>query len=547
MKYNLLEEQWIPVRRASGTIEHIRPAQVALQDENDPIISFAATRPDFNAALMEFMIGLLQTCAMPEDDDAWYDWYVDPPSSQTLQNAFTVYADAFNLIGDGPKFLQDYSELNTKTTEIAALLIDTPGDKTVRLNKDHFIKSRRGLRLKPQAVALALFTLQSMAPSGGAGHRTSMRGGGPWITLAIADTLWKSLWANVIDEDRFTTAYSKSLTHLSDPEKIFPWLAATQTSEKTTGRPVQPDDGSPLQAYWGMPRRIRLLPRIEEEETNTTVYFEQYQTKNYGIEYSGQWIHPLTPYRFNQKGEPNPVKGTQNTLSFKNWSHYAFGDNGPNKSALNIHTLQHRLNEFDEIAHDFQLLSCGYDMDSMKARCWYEGLMPLLKVPNQLQSTLVHQCTQLTKSFDEISTSLHHQIRKALFGRYKESPETGKRTWGKIDLPSAGNIRLKNQSVEHLESVATQLFYSTIERLIEANQAEEDPMSLIDDAKLTWLEALGKAAREYFDQTIQPQSAAADHVSITRARQELRMGTASSNKKLRTTLGLPPLKKRAAS
>ena len=58
--------------------------------------------------------------------------------------------------------------------------------------------------LSRAAAAMALFTLQTYAPSGGAGHRTGFRGGGPLTTLALPGpppgeppTLWHLLWANV--------------------------------------------------------------------------------------------------------------------------------------------------------------------------------------------------------------------------------------------------------------------------------------------------------------------------------------------------------------
>ncbi|WP_239500552.1 type I-E CRISPR-associated protein Cse1/CasA, partial [Streptococcus pneumoniae] len=65
--------------------------------------------------------------------------------------------------------------------------------------------------------------LQTYAPSGGAGHRTSLRGGGPLTTLlaparkgrAVA-TLWDRVWTNVPDADPDAGA--------ADPARIFPWL-----------------------------------------------------------------------------------------------------------------------------------------------------------------------------------------------------------------------------------------------------------------------------------------------------------------------------------
>ncbi|MGG2362666.1 type I-E CRISPR-associated protein Cse1/CasA, partial [Salmonella enterica] len=82
------------------------------------------------------------------------------------------------------------------------LLIESPGANTLKKNLDHFVRRGRVEVLAPAAAAMALFTLQTFAPSGGAGHRTSLRGGGPLTTLVrpgtvagLSDALWPLLWA----------------------------------------------------------------------------------------------------------------------------------------------------------------------------------------------------------------------------------------------------------------------------------------------------------------------------------------------------------------
>ena len=48
---------------------------------------------------------------------------------------------------------------------IEALLIEAPGDKTLKENADHFIKSGMEKSVCPACTAMALFTLQTNAPS----------------------------------------------------------------------------------------------------------------------------------------------------------------------------------------------------------------------------------------------------------------------------------------------------------------------------------------------------------------------------------------------
>src|SRR5439155_14612486 len=134
------------------------------------------------------------------------------------------------LDGDGTSFLQDFDQLEGEELPVESLLIEAPGANTIRLNKDLFIKRGQARVLSRGAAAIALYTLQQFAPSGGAGHRTSLRGGGPLVTLALPDggavsrpTLWQRLWLNTPADLRLDVA---------DKARAFPWLAPTRTSAK---------------------------------------------------------------------------------------------------------------------------------------------------------------------------------------------------------------------------------------------------------------------------------------------------------------------------
>ena len=47
----------------------IDPWQIAETD--NPVVEINAPRPDFQGALYQLLIGLLQTCFAPEDEDQW--------------------------------------------------------------------------------------------------------------------------------------------------------------------------------------------------------------------------------------------------------------------------------------------------------------------------------------------------------------------------------------------------------------------------------------------------------------------------------------------
>jgi len=67
---------------------------------------------------------------------------------------------------------------------------------------------------------MALFTFQAHSRSRGAGNRTSMRGGGPMVTLVDpGGGLWPLVWGNV-PEGR------------PGALRDLPWMRPTRTSEK---------------------------------------------------------------------------------------------------------------------------------------------------------------------------------------------------------------------------------------------------------------------------------------------------------------------------
>ena len=100
---NLLQDPWMPVRDAQGRRDWIAPDRLAEAQWR----AFDADRPDFNGALAQFAIGLLQTTTPVADSVGWREWFRAPPNADTLRAWFAPVADAFALDGDGPRFMQD--------------------------------------------------------------------------------------------------------------------------------------------------------------------------------------------------------------------------------------------------------------------------------------------------------------------------------------------------------------------------------------------------------------------------------------------------------
>lgn len=503
---NLIRDKWLPVVRAGGNDDLIAPWQIAEKD--DPVIELRAPRPDFQGALYQFFIGLLQTCFAPEDHDEWLEYWEEIPDANELNTSFMNVASAFELDNpDGTAFMQDFSLEKGEEKAIAALLIEAPGGKTLKDNLDHFIKRNTINKMCYSCAMTALFTLQINAPSGGVGHRVSLRGGGPITTLVRpvqSSTLWQKLWLNVLDVEAFTESISDSSSD------VFPWMAQTRTSEKKASE-TRPADVHELQIYWSMPRRIRLIfnPEIKGEcdicRAEDKQIVTKYSTQNYGVNYAGEWIHTLTPYRFDKKKEkpPNPRKGRQGRLSYQHWLGLVMNDadNGELAAKVVRNYLEDRARDIEE-SYLPVLWAFGYDMDNMKARCWYDHTIPLFKLDKDQQNNMMGWVSEFIESARDTAEALRSQVKAAWFRRPKDN---------KGDM-SAVSISFWQQS----ENV----FYQILERLsqLPGNQRQAPP-ELYDQ----WVKSIRSLAYRLFDEWVLESPAEdLDMRRVTAAREELK-------------------------
>lgn len=420
---NLINDPWIPVRRSDNTHELIAPYQ--LTETDNPVIAVDAPRPDFNGALMQFLIGFLQTTATPETQSKWLDWLEEPPPPNKLRDQFSPYMRAFDLDSAEGSFMQDFEALDDSSFKsISELLIESPGDQTIKQNKDHFIKRGQVKAMCSCCTATALFTLQINAPGGGQGHRTSLRGGGPLSTLVVLDQqsdlpqdLWHNLWLNILNHQQLDTLTGE--TRKSAMSDIFPWLTKTRTSEPNNGKETSPLDAHPLQMYWSMPRRIRV--RWGSEQSGycdvCSIYSErlvtQYQTKNYGINYTGAWQHPMSPYSLNKKGELLPQHPQPGGITYQHWLGFV-EDTETHFCAL---VVKHYRSLAESWGEQMRLHVFGYDMDNMKARCWYESTFPLFIIPHSIRLEFAKRVQSLTDSANEFAGFVRSCVKEAWFKR----------------------------------------------------------------------------------------------------------------------------------
>ena len=422
MAFNLIAACWLPVMRRDGQRERVRPADITSRITENPVVAIDWPRPDFRIACIEFLIGLIATACPPgRDEEAWIEGWCNPPSPEALEAAFAPLAHAFDLDGPGPRFLQDLEDLPGAPDTPETLLIEAPGGNTRRKNTALLVKPDRVARLSRPAAAMALFTLQCYAPSGGRGNLTSLRGGGPLTTLAIpgiSPSLWHLIWANVPPWEKPRAA---------ELPLVFPWLAPTRTADRF---PVTtPKEAHRLQAFWGMPRRIRLdfaenpdnLPCDITGAVDTAIVTGWRQRPN-GVKYAA-WDHPLSPSYKDNKGGWLPVHPQPGGIGYRHWVGLVVGDaEGARKPARCVSDWHTRSADLPEVG-DSRLLAAGYDMDNMKARAFVESEMPLPGTDPAAAEAFAIVARRLVAAAEIIAQTLRRAVREARYGR--DAPADG--------------------------------------------------------------------------------------------------------------------------
>lgn len=421
---NLLEEKWIPIRRRTGQVDWIAPHQISEPD----IVAFAANRADFNGALAQLMISLLQTVTPIDDEGDWEGLLDAPPGAEVLQQWFSPIAEAFVLDGDGARFMQDFSLNAAEGAEctIDALLIDAAGGSAIDKNTDHFVKRDTIKAMCPHCVATALFTLQTNAPAGGAGHRTSLRGGGPLTTLLVSTpsrSLSQDLWLNVKPQRAFLQRggdKQKTAKHFT-----FPWLAEISKIQPSGGE-TQPLQVHPHHVFWAMPRRIRVdftgvrTGQCDVCKRDSTQLLHRYVTKPQGLNYKGVWRHPFSPY-YEIKEDWLPVHPQPGGFSYKNWLAWVLGVKQGKKSVQAAGIVDYFLQERKKYqkSGQFRVWVFGYDMDNMKPRCWYETTFPLYgleKAARPTQTQIQNLVANSIEASEQTVFYLRQAVKQAWFG-----------------------------------------------------------------------------------------------------------------------------------
>lgn len=399
------------MRRQSGALDTIRPADIA--DRYDPAVALMWPRPDFNLACLELLIGLVYAAMPPEDDDEFVDQANNDLYSELVER-LDALSTWFTLNGDGPRFMQSLKSLSGNVSGVDMLLLDSAGGQTAKNNADMMVRRDRYDRLGSAAAAMALYTFQNFAPAGGAGNRTSMRGGGPLVTLVepCADaTLWEIVYAN--------TPPGQPVDH-DQPHLAFPWLAETANSKPKGSEvhsPQRDDDSTPWSAFFGMPRQLRLefdqspgycsMTGIQDELMISGVIQKPYGN-NYGV-----WRHPCSPYyRIKAGEEALPVHPKPGRLGYRQFIGISIQETQNELRYLAQCVTRYKYKRCDSEHPLIRLIVGGWAMDNMKPVDFVEGFAPL---PVDANAPLIEEtASRLVKAADVVVGQLVGCLKRAL-------------------------------------------------------------------------------------------------------------------------------------
>ncbi len=495
---NLIRDPWI-----LGSQKLLTPAQALTEGR------LQWPRADLDATCFQFLIGLLQTSVVQDsnlcsDEYDWRELADTPPDSTTIQAWFEPIADYFEMFGSCA-FMQDYEEeLDGDELSIHALVPEAPGENTLRKSADLVIWRQR----LPDAVSLSvaamlLYGYNLYGTRTGRGHRQGMRGEKVMVTLVepdrprAAETVWARVWANVLPYNRWVATFGPSSW---DEKRIFPWASATRTSRN--GETITPNDVHPLQAYWQMPRRIRLVPSSTGEcglsGTNGPVV-QSFIRATHGPDYQG-WRHPLTSYRHNREGDWVPMRLPSTHLGYQHWAGVAVAGRADSMPALVVSDYLETRAKPDEL---LRIRCFGWLLSSDgDSGAWVDSTVPLV----------VTQDRQRFAREVNLMLEAAQFAQNKLSGALKSVQANSKLNPGESTLLYA---RTENEFYERVRLIAT----------------EEDSSGTRRD----WQIVLVRGVLELFDLV----AASLTHDQLKLARARARLLRSMRSRQFRQTLELP--------
>jgi CRISPR system Cascade subunit CasA len=313
--------------------------------------------------------------------------------------------------------------------------------------------------------------------------------------------LWHLIWANV------PTANAPTPTDLP---LVFPWLAPTRTADRFPATTL--GDAHPLQALWGMPRRVRLdfTENADSRSCDLTgasdpVIITGWRQQKDGVKYVA-WDHPLSPSYKDVKGGGWITQLAKSGIGYRDWAAIALGDaaGDTRRPARCITSWRRRSANIPDARKHSRLLAAGYHMvNNMKARAFVESEMPLPGSDPAAAEALARLAGSLVIAAGNVADALRFAVRRASY-----------RPDAKVDTSSAP-----------LAAVYERFWAATQDRFFALlpNNLSSDWEAALHDAAPIWRAVLKTTALRLFDEAapLDPSAVSCNPRRIVEARRNL--------------------------
>jgi len=586
-RFNLLSDAWIQVK---GRDKPITVSEIVQPD----IIALDAPRADFNAALMQFLIGILQTVFAPKNPREWRKFFATPPSENELQEKLNGIKFAFFLDGDGCRLMQDsLAKKVGNKRPIEEMIFGAPGKSGKEKNQDHFVKQSIISRMCLPCCSSGVLAANFFAEDGGQGYFPGMRGNGFISNLICVDekqsetSLWKNIWLNVfniqeaselqiegeiienffwcqdfpdkgaieelekLNQDCEDLNTSKKATKVKDEKdrvykKIIDIEARIKSIKASMGTQLIFPDTNGIQVYWAWSRRywievVEGAGRCDLCGHESEKLIEHFFKTNKGYKYPKEhWQdkHPLSP---SQKFER-----TQYTKDNKKYKDKMLAlemtTNGLPYTYWQNFIIQSEKHAPAKVVSKYlkskpsldQLImwSFGYAMESNSPLAWYESKTPLYFVKDEDRRKLIEsEIQRYIQASVKISGSRNGYLSNAIKNAWFDE-DTGKNKGQKKSF-------VVNKSIEIGKCFLNQThdkFYQLIYQLYNKEEILDDTVKM--KLRTDWSHHIKEITEHVFNQWAFKASIKTNPKRIALAHKQL-MQNMNSKSLMQDTLGLP--------
>jgi CRISPR system Cascade subunit CasA len=292
---NLLNDQWIPVRRLDGS----EAVKISLRDLlcRDGKWELCLPRDDMELAAIQLLICISQAILTPKTAVELRERIAKPIMGDEYDTSVKPFADWFCLDHPQYPFMQVRGVAAKEPTPMDKLLAGLTG----ATNSCFVNQAGLAAGLCGGCATIVLFNQASCAPSFGGGFKAGLRGNSPVTTFVQGDHLRRTVWLNVMSDDEL--------------QQTVLWHRETSAQKPTWFEPIKAGEIIPAQRIgfirgllW-QPAHVELQPQVAAESCSccgflTDSAYTAFNKAKFSYTVAGTWPHPHSPRTMtSKKGE----------------------------------------------------------------------------------------------------------------------------------------------------------------------------------------------------------------------------------------------------